>query len=253
MIRLIASDLDGTLLDANGALPNGTFDRILRLKERGVVFCAASGRQYGNLKRLFAPVWRDMAFICENGTVIAMGDQILHIEYLPSQMAGEIIDDIIMAGMELLICSPDTCYLLPPKRWFTDDMIYRLRNTVTMIDDPTPYLATINKLSGYHGTDMALLSRPLQQKWGKRLHVDLAGKQWLDFTMADKGVGIDALSKALDIPVLDMAAFGDNFNDQSMLKKVGHPFLMRAADERLRDARITLCDDVLLSIDALMS
>ena len=53
MIRLIASDLDGTLLEADGKLPVGTFDAIRRLAAIGIRFAASSGRQYSNLIRLF--------------------------------------------------------------------------------------------------------------------------------------------------------------------------------------------------------
>ncbi|NLD83945.1 MAG: HAD hydrolase family protein, partial [Clostridiales bacterium] len=63
MIRLIACDLDGTLLNSRGELPAGTFDRIRRLKEKGVRFAAASGRQYGNLRRLFYPVRDEIAYL----------------------------------------------------------------------------------------------------------------------------------------------------------------------------------------------
>ena len=62
MIKLVASDLDGTLL-LNGAqsLPEELFPLIKELKELGILFVAASGRQYANMKRMFAPVvdvWR---------------------------------------------------------------------------------------------------------------------------------------------------------------------------------------------------
>ena len=78
MIKLIASDLDGTLL-LNGAqkLPEDIFPLIRRLKEMGILFAAASGRQYNNMKRLFAPVVSDMAFICENGAVAFWKDELL--------------------------------------------------------------------------------------------------------------------------------------------------------------------------------
>lgn len=68
MIKLVASDLDGTLL-LNGAqsLPEELFPLIKELKELGILFVAASGRQYANMKRMFAPVVDDMAFIAENG------------------------------------------------------------------------------------------------------------------------------------------------------------------------------------------
>lgn len=49
MIRLIATDLDGTLLEPDGTLPDGTYETVEKLTRRGVLFTACSGRQYGNL------------------------------------------------------------------------------------------------------------------------------------------------------------------------------------------------------------
>ena len=50
MIKLIASDMDGTLLDENTRVPEETFDLILALRERGVHFVASSGRRYDTLR-----------------------------------------------------------------------------------------------------------------------------------------------------------------------------------------------------------
>lgn len=53
MIRMIASDLDGTLLlNKAQALPNELFPLIRQLKEMGILFVAASGRQYANMKKI---------------------------------------------------------------------------------------------------------------------------------------------------------------------------------------------------------
>ena len=49
MIRLIFSDMDGTLLDENGRLPEEFGNLYLRLRERGIIFAPASGRQYASL------------------------------------------------------------------------------------------------------------------------------------------------------------------------------------------------------------
>ena len=61
MIKLIASDLDGTILK-NGAqeLPEGFCELVRRLKEKGIQFAAASGRQNYNLRLLFAPLKDDI-------------------------------------------------------------------------------------------------------------------------------------------------------------------------------------------------
>ena len=64
MIKFIATDLDGTLLDPRGVLPNEIFPLVARLSECGILFAPASGRQYANLKKLFFPVWEKTIFIC---------------------------------------------------------------------------------------------------------------------------------------------------------------------------------------------
>ena len=56
MIKLIASDMDGTLLDQNSEVPPETFELIEELHKRGVHFVASSGRRYDTLRWLFEPV-----------------------------------------------------------------------------------------------------------------------------------------------------------------------------------------------------
>ena len=69
-IRLIASDIDGTLLQ-NGRteITPQLFSQVRALKERGIIFCAASGRQHGSLRKLFQPVETEIYYICENGAI----------------------------------------------------------------------------------------------------------------------------------------------------------------------------------------
>ena len=57
MIKMVCSDLDGTLLQYGKKLIEGEiFDEIRALHDRGILFCPASGRQYTSLRKLFAPV-----------------------------------------------------------------------------------------------------------------------------------------------------------------------------------------------------
>ena len=56
-IRLVCSDIDGTLLQyGKKELEGEIFDQIRALHQRGIWFCPASGRQYTSLRKLFAPV-----------------------------------------------------------------------------------------------------------------------------------------------------------------------------------------------------
>ena len=245
MIRLIATDLDGTLLTPQHQLPPGIFDMIRAFRGKGVRFAAASGRQYGNLKRLFAREAGGMDFICENGAyVVTRGKG--SASWFPPDMVKEIARDILDAGMELLISAPETSYVLSSaSREYTDAMVYLLRNTVTVIEDDSSVVGECIKISGYHPNGVAEIALPLQQKWEGKLHCDIAGRDWLDFTMVNKGDGIRALAEALDIPLADIAAFGDQFNDDSMLQLVGHPYIMASAPEPLLKKGYAVCERVM--------
>ena len=72
MIKMVASDLDGTLLiGGRQTLPEEIFPLVKELKKMGILFVAASGRQYANMRNLFAPVKDEMAFISENGGLLS--------------------------------------------------------------------------------------------------------------------------------------------------------------------------------------
>ena len=78
MIQYIASDVDGTLLHGHATTLNPElFDIIRQLKERGIHFIAASGRQYENLRHLFAPVKDDISYVAENGSMCVHASVIL--------------------------------------------------------------------------------------------------------------------------------------------------------------------------------
>ena len=63
MIKLIACDIDGTLLKGGDkAIDNAVFQEIIRLQGLGILFCPASGRQYSSLRKLFSPVADSLYF-----------------------------------------------------------------------------------------------------------------------------------------------------------------------------------------------
>ena len=252
MIRLIATDLDGTLLTPDHQLPSGIFDMIRALRQKGVRFAAASGRQYGNVKRLFAEEAAGMDFICENGAyVVTRGKG--SASWFPSDMVKEIARDILDAGMELLISAPETSYVLSAaSREYTDAIVYLVRNTVTVIEDVSSIAGECIKISGFHPEGITDMAPPLQAKWGGKLHCDIAGRDWLDFTLVNKGDGIRSLSDALNIPLADIAAFGDQFNDDSMLQLVGHPYIMASAPEPLLKKGYAVCERVMDTLSDLL-
>ena len=70
MIRMIAADMDGTLLDSRKRLPQDLFPLIRQLQDRNVRFVVASGRQYYNLEAQFGEIADQVTFLRENGALI---------------------------------------------------------------------------------------------------------------------------------------------------------------------------------------
>ncbi|MEG2931337.1 MAG: HAD hydrolase family protein [Ruthenibacterium sp.] len=65
MIRLVASDIDGTLLQGGAQqIDARLFALIDALRAKNILFCAASGRHYASLRRLFAPVEDSFLYSC---------------------------------------------------------------------------------------------------------------------------------------------------------------------------------------------
>ena len=85
MIKLIATDLDGTLLDGERKLPAEIFPLIERLYSAGILFAPASGRQYASLQELFRPVEDKVVFVCENGALVKYRGETLFSRPFPPE------------------------------------------------------------------------------------------------------------------------------------------------------------------------
>lgn len=249
MIRLIASDIDGTLLpEYSTVLPDAVFSMIRELKKQGIAFCAASGRQYANLRRLFAPVADEIYYICENGAVVyGMGaeEPLLNKSVMKRELAEQLIHEIISRrNCEVLVSGANTSYLIPKAEEIVHCIRDSLGNNTVILKSAEEIPEDIIKVSAYCNPDTSLVQKELPQKWEPYFHSAVAGMQWLDFTLADKGFGIQAICKALQISPENVMAFGDNFNDVPMLSVVGAPVLMESAHPQLREKFPVQCRSV---------
>lgn len=244
MVRLIATDIDGTLLQ-NGetAVSPRFFRQARRLMERGAAVCAASGRQYDSLRRLFAPVAEGMYFLCENGAVVyGPGTRLLSKTAIDRQASLALCRDILsIPDCEVLISGANMSYLCPKTGDFVNQIRYFLGNNVTVLPSPEEMPEEFVKISAYYRPGASLVEPTLAPKWQGRFQVALAGECWLDFTQADKGTGLRALCDCLGIRPEETMAFGDNYNDVPMLDMAGMPYLMASAAPELRRRYPTQC------------
>lgn len=259
MVKLIVSDIDGTLIPYGAsALDPGLFGRIRRLREKGVLFCPASGRQYHSLRGLFAPVADEIGFLCENGAVVfgpGAEDRapVLSKTVMPRPDALALSRAILdTPGCDVLISGQNTSYVCACSQDLIDDLRGRLGNNVRVVADPADISEDIIKVSAFCPGGTETPAKVLAAPWGEHYHMAVAGPVWLDFTLADKGTGLRGLCDALGAPLSAVMAFGDNWNDVPMLSLAGTAYIMAGADSALRERFPLRCESVTETLDALL-
>lgn len=259
MIKLIASDLDGTLLQ-NGAqsLPAEVIPFIEQLAtEHRILFVAASGRQYPNLVRLFGSAAKHMAFICENGSLVFYQDKLLVSHPMEREAALAISHDILsQPGCELQISGEKTCYLIPKTHRFLDRMVNHVKNDIKVLTTPEEHPEPYYKISVFeesgisegHGPE--LLARHRDKSQGT-----ISGFAWLDFVAPDvnKGRALQELIEVLGIDASECVAFGDNYNDLEMLSSVKYGYVMDNAIDEIKFKFNYHCADVVTAIKELLA
>lgn len=241
MIKLVASDLDGTLL-LNGAqqLPQEIFSIIKKLKKLGILFVAASGRQYANMKLLFEPVWRDMAFICENGAIAVQDDTLLYSDVFEPKLVQEIVRTVYnREGAEFSCSTKDYYYIRPKTESYVKLMTETVKTNCKIINDFSEITEPCIKLAVYESNGMTEEAiRFWRERFSDKCTVVTSGNAWLDFIPfgTNKAKGIRKFQEILDIRQEECLTFGDEYNDIEMLKSVPYGVAMKHAKEGVRAA-----------------
>lgn len=137
MIKLIASDVDGTLLkeESQNLNPN-IYDIVRQLKEMDIHFIAASGRQYYNLRNIFAPVQDDISYIAENGSLCISDGKVISRGLIDRELGLRIFRAIKEYGnCHCLLPCESTCYVESTSTAFIDHVKNGLCYNTCVVDD----------------------------------------------------------------------------------------------------------------------
>lgn len=253
MVKLIASDIDGTLLTGEiREISEKTIQLIEKLNKEGIVFVAASGRTYSNLKRLFAPVCDDIMYICENGALVKYKNETLFKAVFEADVASDIIDGILKKdNCEVLISGENTSYLIPKEDSFVDHMKNFVKNDVTVVSKFEDIKEPILKISVYNKFGVDDVCDYFDSKWNAVAQCTVSGKCWQDFVPpnVDKGSALELIQKKYCIESDVTMCFGDNYNDLTMFEKAHFSYAMSTAKSEIR-ARARY---VTMSVESILS
>ena len=228
MIKLIASDIDGTLVkDGTNVLNPEIYEVILKLKERGIQFAAASGRQWGSIEQLFEPVKERIFYLSDNGAYVGCHGRNLFLNTLDPELTMEMVEDIRKEpDLEVMLSGPDVVYMDTKDQGFVDWMIEGYKFRVKLVEDVRRVKDSFIKVSAYkkHGVQEA--TKELRAKYGQRMKVTISGDMWMDCvaTGVCKGQAIQLLQDNLEIEPEETMVFGDQLNDVEMLQRAYYSF-----------------------------
>lgn len=239
MIKLIASDIDGTLLiEGTDKINPEIFEVIKKLKEKGIIFAAASGRQYGSIRKLFAPVKDDIIFITDNGSSVFCRGHEMYASIMDRVLLEEVVKKIRTLPECYIVISDrkGECYLEQENEGLDDFLINGYHYDVHHVEDVLKEPIEINKCSIYKKNGITELAQEFIEKYKGRLNVTLAGDIWLDFMNpeADKGTALKTIQKTMRILPEETMAFGDNMNDLGMLRTAGESYAVENAVEAVK-------------------
>ena len=86
-LRLVVTDMDGTLIDGEGHVPEGLMEAVTGMRDAGIVFAPASGRQLANLRAVLGAAVDDSPLIAENGSFVVHGGEEIHADTISAQDA----------------------------------------------------------------------------------------------------------------------------------------------------------------------
>ena len=264
MIKLIASDLDGTLLQ-NGAqeLTPRAIRLIHELTQKGIHFVAASGRQYDNERRVFDAIKDEISYIGENGSVCIHQGKVISRGIIEDGLAFRIIHEIKKeANFDIVVSREDTCLIEGDNPDFANHIVNVMHNTTEIVEDiskirgPILKIAVANMKDGPHIIDKYL--KHLQDMFGSEIKVVTSGNIWIDFIApgTNKGTALRHLLELFDVRPEECIAFGDQYNDIEMLELVGQSYAMSNAApgisyyaDYVTDSVEDVLEDILAGLD----
>ncbi len=259
MIKLLALDLDGTLLNSQGKIPEANRAAIRAAEDRGVLVTIATGRRFRDGRPLGLELELNAPLITHNGALLKYADSLATVA--SSLLSIETATEIVTVGKEfggdaLVSVDPHGQGTLLYDRLSDDNL--PLQKYVTWAkrlhgpegDNSVIHVADLNEVLHEHEVihisfsgsceRMEHMADFLSKQLGDTITLLATIYPRLDFTLLDilppdasKGKGVERLATLNGLTRENVMAIGDNFNDVEMLEFAGTPVVMGNADPGL--------------------
>ena len=238
MYRLIALDIDGTLLNSRGRLTDATVAAVQHAANRGVYVTVCTGRSLWSAVSVVQRLSLNAPYVLNNGALIydVPFNRARYIQHLPKQLAKRSVKLFRSLGLHPIVYGP-----LPEVQYFYYDALdpdnnsfkdYATKNVdrVHMVDDVSNFIlqdVTCVSCDDHIERIKATESYIKQQLPGTTITLEISpwDQRYCHVTVmpagVNKGNGLRQLSLLLGIELAEVIAIGDNLNDLEMLTVAG--------------------------------
>ncbi len=230
-MKLVVSDLDGTLLDTKSQITDYTKAAVKKLVDNGIEFAIATGRGRASAVRLKKDIGLDIYLICNNGAnIYDKKEKSIFEKIIDKKTSQEIIN---------LLRDRKIAY-----NGFIDDDFYRDEYDKTDYSERIDFIEHIlldiedcpalHKIIIVEDPDIILkINKELREKFSDVVEITISDPECIDIVPKEcsKGNALKVIAQQMGIDMKRIMAFGDGENDLDMLRKVGHPVAMENAQE----------------------
>lgn len=247
MIKLIATDIDGTLVkESSSEIYPEIMEAVREWTDRGGYFCVASGRQYYSIRHLFEPVADRIIYLAENGAHVRYQERDLLVQKMRRDYVEQIMKQLraYYDTCDTVVSSTQGSLLESRNEEFLDFFKRSYYNKYRIVEDVLAQEADIIKIAIYRPGDIRDLGEGiLIPTWKDKVKVCMAGEEWVDFMDAsvDKGNALQVIRQYLGIKAEETMAFGDNDNDIGMLMAAGESYAVENARDSVKEHAEYVC------------
>ncbi len=257
-IRLVATDLDGTLLDPDGKVAPRTATAVRAARDTGIHVVPVTGRPPQALWHITEAAGLGPLGVCCNGAAIVDVDRqaLLQVDPLAGESAARLVDlvraaepDVRLACDDLELFSYEERFFEAPSAW--DEEMREVSDMRAVVADHG-CVKLIGRVPGLSATE--LIGR-LEREIADEGYVTTSGLDWVDIGApgVSKAFAVERVCGLLSVGVDEVIAVGDNHNDLSVLAWAGQAMApanavaeVRAVATRLLPSNADGCVAVLL-------
>ena len=242
-VKIVASDLDGTLLAPNHQLSDFTKLTLKKLHEQGYTFIFATGRHHVDVAGIRQIAGIPAYMITSNGArVHDQNDQLMYSQNVPQELVQPVID-IVRQDPNIFI------HMYQNEDWLLDredEMLAKFHSesgfSYKRFEADNAPSDRIAKVFFTHPEQdhehLVTFEQKLKEAFGDKLNVTFSTPWCLEVMTAEvsKGHALDAVAKSLNLTLDNCVAFGDGMNDAEMLAMAGKGLIMGTSHEKVMQA-----------------